>query len=160
MKSPTSSAASTTNSPASTANSPMASPASAKLSPMASMVPSTPCSAMDSPNTTPPTAKAPAPATAAVPAATLAPVLQPELFWLAAAPEVFASPVAVIAASAGTGTNIACPAFALRGTLTAMYAPFTPGCGTWMVVPGDPAGTVMTVVGPSRTNGLEGAFQL
>merc|ERR1719263_2268735 len=68
-------------------------------------------------------------------------------------------PMGAIAASEGTGTNIACPTLALRGTLTAMYAPFTPGCGTWIVVPGDPGGTVMTVVGPAGTNGLEGAFQ-
>merc|ERR1711907_179056 len=125
----------------------MASPASVRPSPIASTVVSTPCSEMCSPNMTPPTAKAPTPATApaaAVPAATLPPVLQPELFFSACTGE----PVAVTAASAGTGTNIACPAFALRGTFTAMNAPFTPGCGTWIVVPGDPGGTLMTVVGP------------
>merc|ERR1719162_2903479 len=113
----------------------MASPAVSSPSPAASTVASTPCSAMCSPSTTPPTA-APPTATAAAPvAATFAPVLQPPDF-----------PSACTAASVGTGTSIACPTLALAGTLTEMKAPFTPGCGTCMVLPGDPRGTLITVV--------------
>mmetsp|Transcript_76516 Transcript_76516/g.144118 ORF Transcript_76516/g.144118 Transcript_76516/m.144118 type:complete len:207 (-) Transcript_76516:218-838(-) len=160
-KSPTSSAASTTNSPASTAKSPIASPAASSPSPAASTVASTPCSAMCSPRTTPPTARPPTTATPAAPAATFAPVLQPP------PPAAGASAAAAAGSAAGvddgpsgTGTSMAWPTLAVGGTFTAMNSPFLPGYGTWMVVPGAPGGTLITVVFPGGTRGFDGAFHL
>mmetsp|Transcript_126155 Transcript_126155/g.218627 ORF Transcript_126155/g.218627 Transcript_126155/m.218627 type:complete len:210 (+) Transcript_126155:28-657(+) len=163
-KSPTSSAASTTNSPASTAKSPIASPAASSPSPAASTVASTPCSAMCSPRTTPPTARPPTTATPAAPAATLAPVLQPPPPASGAAagsaPGVSATAAGGLDGPSGTGTSIACPTLAVAGTFTAMNSPFLPGYGTWMVVPGAPGGTLITVVFPGGTRGLDGGFHL
>mmetsp|Transcript_167470 Transcript_167470/g.296501 ORF Transcript_167470/g.296501 Transcript_167470/m.296501 type:complete len:206 (+) Transcript_167470:29-646(+) len=159
-KSPTSSAASTTNSPASTAKSPIASPAASSPSPAASTVASTPCSAMCSPRTTPPTAKPPTTATPAAPAATLAPVLQPPPPAAGASAAAAPGASATESGASGTGTSIACPTLAVAGTFTAMNSPFLPGYGTWMVVPGAPGGTLITVVFPGGTRGLDGGFHL
>merc|ERR1719382_374962 len=122
---------------------------------------------MAPPTTSPPTATAPA-----VPAATLAPMLQPFFsfpgFAAAAAagggaegsePSWDTVP-AHASSSGGTGTIIAWPAFALAGTETLMNWLLSFGCGTWIVVPGAPAGTFTQVMGPGSEIGAEGGFHL
>mmetsp|Transcript_18784 Transcript_18784/g.33007 ORF Transcript_18784/g.33007 Transcript_18784/m.33007 type:complete len:214 (+) Transcript_18784:211-852(+) len=173
IQSPASSAAPATALPMSSAASTMPSPASVAQSPKSAMVASHPSSAMCSPRTAPATARPPTAATPAAPAATLAPVLQP-FFSGAAATGVAggaegsgswlregvgtASGEAEAAATSGTGTNIAAPTLAPEGTFTEMNCPFALGCGTWIVLPGDPAGTLMQMVGPDSTIGFAGCF--
>merc|ERR1719486_405990 len=143
----------------------MASPASASPSPAASTVASRPCSAMCVPRIAPPTAAPPTPRTAA----TLPPVVHPpppDFGGTLAPPAAAEAPGAdgvasrVASDSSGTGTSIACPGLAVAGTLTAMNFPDLPGYGTWITVPGAPAGTFTTVVFPFGTIGAEGAFHL
>mmetsp|Transcript_26449 Transcript_26449/g.53644 ORF Transcript_26449/g.53644 Transcript_26449/m.53644 type:complete len:229 (+) Transcript_26449:51-737(+) len=164
-KSPTSSAAPSTQSTAASAPPAMASPASVATSPRSAMVASQPSSAMCSPRRAPPTAKPPTTSAPPPTAATLAPV--PHFFFsfsslgstglysdeISAAGKAEGSP-------GGIGTSIAWPTLAVGGTLTAMNCSLFLGWGTWMVVPGAPGGTVMQKDGPAGAMGFSGAFHL
>merc|ERR1719436_653553 len=55
---------------------------------------------------------------------------------------------------------MAWPAFADAGTSTEMNESLDFGCGTCMVVPAAPSGTLMQVVGPLGTIGAAGGFHL
>mmetsp|Transcript_82455 Transcript_82455/g.233369 ORF Transcript_82455/g.233369 Transcript_82455/m.233369 type:complete len:230 (+) Transcript_82455:437-1126(+) len=153
------------------------SPAPAAQSPRPSTVASQPSSTMCSPRLAPPTTSPPTATAPAVPAATLAPVLQPFFSFLsfsglaagAAAAATgggadgsgpWSSAAPAHASSGGTGTIIAWPAFALAGTETLMNWRLSFGCGTWIVVPGAPTGTFTQVMGPGSMIGAEGGFHL
>mmetsp|Transcript_18786 Transcript_18786/g.33014 ORF Transcript_18786/g.33014 Transcript_18786/m.33014 type:complete len:222 (+) Transcript_18786:224-889(+) len=186
IHSPASSAAPATALPTSSAASTMASPASVATSPSSAIVASHPSSAMCSPRTAPATARPPTATTPAAPAATLAPVLQP--FFVGAATGVASGAegsrggaegsrdgvegpeswpregVGTASGEAeamrGTGTNIAAPTLAPAGTFTEMKCPLAFGCGTWSILPGDPGGTFMQMVGPDSIIGFSGCLNL
>mmetsp|Transcript_1932 Transcript_1932/g.4974 ORF Transcript_1932/g.4974 Transcript_1932/m.4974 type:complete len:219 (+) Transcript_1932:251-907(+) len=162
MKSPAVSAAPPAQSAAASAPSPMASPTPPAASPKSAIVASQPSSAMCSPSTAPATASPPTAATPPTPAATLAPV-DHSLFFSAAGTGAAAGAAAgangggASGPISGTGTSMACPTRAVAGTATWMKWPGADGCGTWIVVPGPPGGTVTQVVGPGAVIGVLGA---